>query len=161
MSEEINLKVVFIGNPGVGKRTIINLLLELKSLPIMAKNIPESVMKKGQLATATDIYNALLVSTTPELISSGKHTSFVQNANLIVFVVTKFRNMLACKQLINKLSELSPDAEFCVIANKQDLEESLDPTAAMKFFDLPTIGISAIMPEHREALVGFLNEFIK
>ena len=152
---------MFIGNKSVGKRTIINLLLELKSLPITSNNSIESIIKKGKLVTPTGIYNALLISTTPDLVSSGKHNSFIQNSNLIIFVVTKFRDMLACKKLVNTLKELSPYTGFCVIANKQDLEDTLNPTAAMKFFDLPTIGISAIITEHREALLNFISEFLK
>ncbi|MFX0136614.1 MAG: hypothetical protein ACFFDN_23450 [Candidatus Hodarchaeota archaeon] len=161
MSDDIDKKIIFIGDLGVGKRTIIHMLLELKILPFISKKGMESVIKKGKLSTSTNIFNAMLISITPDLIMSGKHNSFIHNSNLIVFVVTKFREMLKCKQHIDALRELSPNVEFCVIANKQDLEESLNPTAAMKFFELPTIGICAIMPEHRETLVNFLNEFIK
>jgi len=157
----MDLKIVFIGEPGVGKRTLIHMLLNLKILPFPSQKGMEYLMKKGIFNTPTKDFNALLIATIPDLVKSGKHDSFVQNSNLIVFVVTKFRDMLRCKQLIPKLQELTPNTEFCVIANKQDLEESLNPTAAMKFFELPTIGISAVMPEHRDALVNFLNEFIK
>ncbi len=161
VSDKLDLKIVFIGGFGAGKRTIIDLLLGLKSLPVITKKPILSVMKKGQLSTPSDVYNALLISSTPGLIETGKHDSFIQNANLFVFVVINFHEMLACKKMIGKLKEFSPDANFCVIANKQDLEKTLDPTAAMKFLELPTIGISAIMPEHREALINFLNEFLQ
>jgi len=159
LSGKIDLKIVLIGNIGVGKKAIIDMILELKSLPFPQGKGPESVIKKGELSTSSGIYNAMLISTTPDLVKSGKHNSFIQNSNLIIFVVTEFRDMLVCKQLIANLQELSPEATFLAIANKQDLEKSLNPTAAMKFFELPTIGISAIMPEHRDALIQFLTEF--
>ncbi|MHA1378172.1 MAG: hypothetical protein ACTSRG_07300 [Candidatus Helarchaeota archaeon] len=160
MSGEISLRIVFIGAVGVGKKAIINLILDLKSLPFPPGKSPESVIKKGNFVSNTINQEAMLISSTPDLVKSGKHNSFLQNAKLYVFVVTEFRDMVACKQLMATLSELSPEAQFCAIANKQDTEKSLNPNAAMKFFELPTIGISAIMPEHKEALTNFLSEFL-
>ena len=160
MSSKIELKIVFIGAVGVGKKTIIDLILKLKSLPFPTGKGPESVIKKGDLKTPKGVLNSMLISLTPDLVKSGKHSSFLQNCNLFVFVVTEFREMLACKQLINTLKEYSPEAEFCAITNKQDSEKSINPNAAMKFFELPTIGISALLPEHRDALIQFLIEFV-
>ena len=161
MSSEVALKILFVGNVGVGKKTLIDMILGLKSLPFPPGKSPPSVIKKGDFPSSTGNRNAMLLSVTPDIIKSGKQNQIIQNSNLIIFVSTEFRDMLVCKQLIPELQDLCPNAEFCVIANKQDAEKSLNPNAAMKFFELPTIGISAIMPEHRDALIQFINEFIK
>ncbi len=86
---------------------------------------------------------------------------FFSNTDLIIFVTNKFKDMLETSQIKQKLTDFLPNAQLAVIANKQDLNDSVDATQVINFFNLPVIGIVATNEDHREALLGFIKEFIE
>jgi len=153
-----NIKIALIGGLGVGKQTIINLILGLKTMPGMPTKSLKMLMKKGEILGT---YSALVVAGATEAIKSGEvKIEFFSNADLIIFVTNKFKDMLETSQIRKQLTDFLPNAQLAVIANKQDLNDSVDATQVINFFNLPVIGIVASTEEHREALLGFLKEFI-
>ena len=147
------LKILFVGAEEVGKRTIINLLLGLKTFP---GNGPITFNKTGNFGGHTNIE---LYSLTPNIINDKTQAEDLSGTSLIVAVVTKINNCISAKKALDKLGAMRPDIPTCVIANKQD-GEGMDPTAASKLFNLATIGICGMELGHQQALIDFLNEFL-
>ncbi len=54
-----NIKIALIGGLGVGKQTLINLILGLKTMPGMPTKPLKMLMKRGEILGG---YSALLVS---------------------------------------------------------------------------------------------------
>ena len=154
-----NIKIALIGNLGAGKQTIINLILGHKTIEGLPTKSLKMLMKKGEILNK---YNALLVAGATEAINSGDvKLDFFSNSDVVIFVTNKFKDMLATSQLKQKLMDFLPNAKYAVIANKQDLGDSVDATQVINFFNLPVIGIVATSPDHRDALLNFLDEFIQ
>lgn len=127
-------------------------------MPGMPIQPQKMLMKKGELL---DKYSALIVAGTTEAINSEEvKLDFFLNSDLILFVTYKFKDMLETSKLKQKLMDYLPNAKYAVIANKQDLDDSVDATQVINFYNLPVIGIVGTSPDHRDALVSFLNEFI-
>jgi len=153
-----NIKIALVGNSGVGKNAVINLILGLKTLPGLPTQSQKMFMKKGELMGK---YSALIVAGTTESINSEEiKLDFFSNTDLVLFVTYKFKDMLETSKLKQKLMDYLPNAKYAVIANKQDLDDSVDATQVVNFYNLPVIGIVSTNPDHRDALLNFLNEFI-
>ncbi|NHI92288.1 MAG: hypothetical protein EAX96_07270 [Candidatus Lokiarchaeota archaeon] len=153
-----NVKIALIGNLGVGKLTLINLILGLKNIEGLPNKSQKMLMKRGEIS---DKYSALIVSGATEAINSEElKLDFFSNSDIVIFVTYKFKDMLETSKIKEKIMNYLPNAQYAVIANKQDLADSVDATQVINFFNLPVIGIVATSPDHREALVNFLIEFI-
>jgi len=146
-------KILFLGEEEVGKRTIINLIIGNKTFPGFG---PITVKKVGNVGTHR---NVILYSLTPKLVQERQKMDEIPGTSLIVAVVTSIRNCVSTKKAMDEILKQIPNAQICVIANKQD-GDGMDPTAAMKLFNLATIGMSGKEEEHKETLIEFLNEFL-
>ena len=154
-----NIKIALIGNLGAGKQTIINLILGHKSIEGLPTKSLKMMMKRGEILNK---YSALLVAGATEAIKSEEvKIEFFNNSDVVIFITNKFKDMLETSQLKQKMMDYLPNAQFAVIANKQDLNDSVDATQVINFYNLPVIGIVATSPDHRDALINFLDEFIQ
>ncbi|MHA1784902.1 MAG: hypothetical protein ACTSVY_14705 [Candidatus Helarchaeota archaeon] len=153
-----NIKIALIGAMGVGKNTLTNLILGLKTIEGMPTKSQKMFIKKGELLGK---YSALIVAGATEAINSGDvKLDFFSNTDLVIFVTYKFKDMLSTSKLKEKIMDFLPNAQYAVISNKQDLDDSVDATQVVNFYNLPVIGIVATSLDHREALVNFLSEFM-
>ena len=153
-----DIKIALIGSSGVGKQTLINLILGLKTIPGMPTQSLKMVMKKGEILGK---YSSFIIAGTIEGINTGEiKMDFFADTDLVLFISYRFKDMLNTSKLKEKMKNYLPDARFAVIANKQDLDDSVDATQVVNFFNLPVIGLVAIDPDHRDSLLNFIDDIL-
>ena len=146
--------MAIIGEPQVGKTELIQLLndkAEVNGLTTKLRS-NESVFAFWEFQTS---------SSAPEKLEIFSR-SFLKNSkpfHRYLFVVTDstLDDVNRIKYSLRFLRESFPDTRFAIIANKQDLDESLSKSRIEKMTNLPTLEISAINPENRSRLVNFLS----
>jgi signal recognition particle receptor subunit beta len=157
------IKVAFIGETNVGKRTLVNLLFSGSSEPKAkgTKAKPEEsemIMKKGPIS---EKYNALLITIPNQMIESGK-TQFLSNTDVVLLVTNSvFKNVMATRKILDTVKGHLPNAHYGVIANKQDVSGAVDTEAIRKIFDLPIIPMAAIKSANYEDLKTFVINLIE
>lgn len=152
------IKIGFIGNKNVGKRTLLNLLFSGPSGKGQKPEDTEMVMKKGPIS---EKYNALLITLPNQMIESGK-TQFLSNTDIVILVnESVFKDVMATRKLLDPIKTILPKAKYGVIANKQDASGAVDVEAIRKVYDLPTIGMVATKSSEYEKLKSFVIELIE
>jgi len=157
------IKVAFIGETNVGKRSLVNLLFsesgstKMKG-PKVKPEESEMVMKKGSIS---EKYNALLITIPNQMIQSGK-TQFLSNTDIVVLVSNSiFKNVMATRKIFDVVQAILPNAVYGVIANKQDVSGAVDIEAIRKIYDLPIIPMVATNSLNYEDLKTFIISLIE
>ncbi|MHA1819439.1 MAG: ADP-ribosylation factor-like protein [Promethearchaeota archaeon] len=156
-------KISFIGAPAVGKTTLMRMLTQ------------KMINKRYQPTQGFDLgaihYNGLKL----KIWDFGGQKQYlkqyleqyIQGSDL-VFVVTDStpKNVLTTKELVEKTQEILPEdsCRIVALANKQDLPGHMEPKRVKDVLQIPTVGICAINPEHRDILldaIAWVMEEIK
>ncbi|MHA1266934.1 MAG: GTPase domain-containing protein [Candidatus Helarchaeota archaeon] len=152
------VKIAFIGAQGVGKRTVLNLLFTGTSNAGASVEESEMMMKKGPIS---EKYNALLLTMPNEMITSGK-TQFLSNTDVAIFVTSSvFKDVMATRKIYEEVKTILPNAQFGVIANKQDTSGAVEPDAIRKVYDLPILPLVATDAANYDMLKMFVIELIE
>ncbi|MFW9886803.1 MAG: GTPase domain-containing protein [Candidatus Thorarchaeota archaeon] len=158
MTEPIReIAIAIIGEPQVGKTELIHLLNDKAESSGIATRLKS---KDFDFA----IWELQTSSSTPEKLEIFSR-SFLRDSRpfyrylLIVTDSTK-EDVSHIKYSLRFLRESFPETRFAIVANKQDLDESLSKSHIEKMTNLPTLEISAIDPENRTRLVNFLSYLI-
>ncbi|MFX1299087.1 MAG: hypothetical protein ACFFD2_30035 [Promethearchaeota archaeon] len=150
------VKIAFVGNKNVGKRTCLNLLLG--GSPGSIADESDMMMKKGPISNE---YNSLLITLPNPMIESGK-TQFLSNTDVVLFVTESvFKDVMATRKIYEIIKPILPRARFGVIANKQDVSGAVEVDAIKKVYELPTIPMVGIDPQNSEMLKSFVIELVK
>ena len=151
------IKIAFIGDTEVGKRTLLNLLFSGSSDIRGKAEDSEMIMKKGPIS---EKYNALLITIPHQMIESGK-TQFLSNTDIALFVTSSvFKNVIGTRKILDMVKANLPKAHYGVIANKQDVSGAVDIEAIRKIYDLPIISMVAIDSSNYEKLKTFVEGLI-
>lgn len=151
------IKIAFIGDIEVGKRTLLNLLFTGSSETKGTPEESEMIMKKGPIS---EKYNALLITIPNQMIESGK-TQFLSNTDIALFVTSSvFKNVMGTRKLLDTIKTILPKARYGVIANKQDVSGAVDIEAIRKIYDLPIISMVATDSSNYEKLKTFVEGLI-
>jgi signal recognition particle receptor subunit beta len=150
------IKIAFIGDTEVGKRTLLNLIFsgssEVKGKPEESES--EMIMKKGPIS---EKYNALLITIPNQMIESGK-TQFLSNTDVALFVTSSvFKNVMGTRKILETVKTILPKAHYGVIANKQDVSGAVDIEAIRKIYDLPIISMVATDSSNYGKLKTFIE----
>ena len=141
------LKVVLIGLSGVGKTSITHLIegtpIPLKHLPTITYGISDLMISGDCQISVWDLAGQEQFRALWKKLLAGAD---------IVFLISDSQkeNVYATRDLYESYRKFAPDsARFFVIANKQDLPNSLPPKTIREIFQLPTFEMIAINPLNR------------
>jgi GTPase SAR1 family protein len=151
------ISVALIGEPGVGKTTIVKLI---------RRNIESH-------GTTYDINTDAISYTFWELQTSSSEperlavfsTSFLKQSvpyQQYLFIVSDSSKEDVDKITfsIDYLGQMFTKTRLVIVANKQDLENRLTTQQIEKIARLPTLEVSAINEAHRERLLNFISYLI-
>lgn len=158
MQEEKQIALALIGEPRVGKTTIVKLLDdEAKSrgttYQIKTEDISYTVW---ELQTSSSEPQRLEVFATSFLKNSPPFNRFV-----VIVSDSSKEDVNKIKYSVNFLRQVFPNTRLVVIANKQDLEDRFSSRRIEKMTKLPTLELSAIDQSHRDRLLNFISYLIE
>lgn len=154
IQEEVRVKIVFIGEPKVGKTTITK---------IVAKEPLQAHYEPSQVATikkvAFDKFEAMLWDFPGAGLEGKGWEQMIRGAG-VVFVVldSTLENAVRMKVLVNRIFEVAKGAAVFAIANKQDQNESGNPSILERVLGIPTYGLSATSDTAREDVINIIRE---
>ena len=157
-TEKKMVKIAFIGNTGVGKRTLLNLLFSGAGGTESPTEESEMVMKKGPIS---DNYNALLITLPNQMIESGK-TQFLSNTDVVLIVSDSvFKDVMATRKVYETVKAALPNAKYGVIANKQDVSGAVEGEAIAKVYEIATLTMIATDPANYDQLKNYIISLIE
>ncbi|MFX1316972.1 MAG: hypothetical protein ACFE9T_14010 [Promethearchaeota archaeon] len=160
----ISLKVLFVGEGGVGKTTIMDLFPGETILNI-DDDMNEIIEKSVEITNLGNIKQFILREIDLEdLISNAKHYKPLLSICDIICIITNSAasNLRRTKKLFLKLKKKVRKADFYIIANFQDLKEtSFDPKEIEETFGVKTYGFSAIQEDSAKNIFIIMNEILK
>ncbi len=160
-------KVLLVGEPGVGKTTIMG-LFPGETVLELDEDLNEIVQKPINVAGLSGLKQFMLREMDlEELIDNSKmHRPLLNSVDLILVVTNSAASNLGrTKKMYPSLKSKVKKADFYVIANFQDHKDSaFEPSKIEEAFELKTFGFSATEKEAQkrmfEIMVEILNESI-
>ncbi|NHI92509.1 MAG: hypothetical protein EAX96_08390 [Candidatus Lokiarchaeota archaeon] len=138
-------QVLFIGNPGAGKKSVIKLLSNFQEI--------DSINQKFHLLQGID---AIATACTFNDISTDED---LDPFDLILFVTdSKLRDVMTCGTFYNQVKHV--DKRFGLIANKQDEQGATKITAMEQIIDIPKCPSIAIKQDEQIILSKFITDLI-
>ena len=154
-------KVSIMGLPGVGKSTLVKMLTNQK---IPRNYVPTVALGFGDAQIGE--YKVSLWDLGGQDQFRFMWDSFLPVSNTILLVTDSTRaGVQKTKELVNKYSNFN-GSKLMVIANKQDLPNTLSPELCEKFLSsekriIKTYDMIAIEPMYREKILAIIKEAIK
>lgn len=149
-------KICFVGCPAVGKTTLMKMLSQ------------KMITKQYYPTQGFDLSSVVFDDYKLNVWDFGGQKAYLKHylsqyiyGSDLIFIVTDStpKNVLTTKELVEHAQSLIPD-EACrivALANKQDLPGALDPKRIKNILQIPTIGICAIDPTHRDILIDAIG----
>ncbi|MBN2230680.1 MAG: GTPase domain-containing protein [Candidatus Thorarchaeota archaeon] len=155
--EKKQIALALIGQPGVGKSTIVRLIDETVESRGTTYVIETDAVRYTFWELQTSSYE-------PERLSifstSFLNESIPYNRYLLIVTNSTQEDVNQLKYSKRYLRSLFPKTKFGIIANMQDLKDRLNRTRIEKMTSLPTLEISAINESHRSRLINFISYLI-
>jgi GTPase SAR1 family protein len=158
-------KILLVGEPGVGKTTILNLypgetILELD------EDLNEVLQKPIDISGVLKIKQVILRELDLQDLAdrSKLYRPLLNTVDAIIIVTNSAAsNLSRTKQLFSRLEPLVKKADFYIIANFQDLKEyAFEPKKIKKYFDgIKTIGFSANQDDSKDKFNLILKEILE
>jgi signal recognition particle receptor subunit beta len=152
--EEVRVKIVFIGEPKVGKTTIARIVANEPPLPTYEPSQVATIKK-----VAFDKFEAMLWDMPGAGLDGKGWEQMIRGAG-VVFVVldSTLENAVRMKVLVNRIFDVAKGAAVFAIANQQDLNESGNPSILERVLGVPTYGLSATSDTAREDTINIIRE---
>ncbi|MBS7249599.1 MAG: GTP-binding protein [Candidatus Freyarchaeota archaeon] len=152
------LKIAILGSSGVGKTSIMKLIIGEKPDPTYTPTIGVDI-KEFDL----DIKNMKLIfwdfSGQPHFRKLWQ--PFLEGTDIVILVTdSQTANLAETRAILQLVRTEKPDANILLIANKQDLPDANPPEKIEKYMGIRTYGIVAIDTKYREKVVETLKEII-
>jgi len=145
------LKVVLLGEGGVGKTTILNMLTGTQA---QHDHIPTLAVYVEQLESARLGPYSLAVWDFPgQEKMVPRWRDYLKGTDVVLLVVdSTLKNVMEMRKMIPIIRKWVEGAIIWAIANKQDLEDCLLPDTVERLLGVRTIGLVAIDPRNKEKL---------
>ncbi len=151
-------KVSFVGSGGVGKSTLLRLLFGKEPAPggytptiNVAVDSSETIQFGTFLCTIWDFAGQAVFQDLWSFYFSGTD---------VIFLVTdsSFRNVMQTKSLLRNIRKEAPAVPLFIIANKQDLPESMKADKIKRLLGAPTFQMVATDKTRREEFIRLMLE---
>ncbi|TFG31291.1 GTP-binding protein [Candidatus Thorarchaeota archaeon] len=151
-------KVSFVGSGGVGKSTLLRLLFGREPAPggytptiNVAVDSSETIQFGTFLVTVWDFAGQAVFQDLWSFYFSGTD---------VIFLVTdsSFRNVMQTKSLLRNIRKEAPAVPLFIIANKQDLPESMKAEKIKRLLGAPTFQMIATDKTRREEFIRLMLE---
>ncbi len=151
-------KVSFVGSGGVGKSTLLRLLFGKEPAPggytptiNVAVDSSETIQFGTFLVTVWDFAGQAVFQDLWSFYFSGTD---------VIFLVTdsSFRNVMQTKSLLRTIRKEAPAVPLFIIANKQDLPESMRSDKIKRLLGAPTFQMVATDKSRREEFIRLMLE---
>ncbi len=151
-------KISFVGSGGVGKSTLLRLLFGKEPAPggytptiNVAVDSSETIQFGTFLCTIWDFAGQAVFQDLWSFYFSGTD---------VIFLVTdsSFRNVMQTKSLLRNIRKEAPAVPLFIIANKQDLPESMKADKIKRLLGAPTFQMVATDKTRREEFIRLMLE---
>jgi small GTP-binding protein len=151
-------KVSFVGSGGVGKSTLLRLLFGKEPAPggyvptiNVAVDSSETIQFGTFLVTVWDFAGQAVFQDLWAFYFSGTD---------VIFLITdsSFRNVMQTKSLLRTIRKEAPAVPLFIIANKQDLPESMRSEKIKRLLGAPTFPMVATDKARREEFIRLMLE---
>jgi ADP-ribosylation factor related protein 1 len=151
-------KVSFVGSGGVGKSTLLRLLFGKEPAPggyvptiEVAVDSSETIQFGTFLVTVWDFAGQAVFQDLWSFYFSGTD---------VIFLITdsSFRNVMQTKSLLRNIRKEAPAVPLFIIANKQDLPESMKAEKIKRLLGAPTFPMVATDKTRREEFIRLMLE---
>ncbi len=145
------LKVVLLGEGGVGKTTILQMLMSQRAehdhIATMAVYVEQ--METTRLGP----YEIAVWDFPGQELMVPKWRDYLRGTDVVLIVTdSTLRNVMATRKLLPTIRKWTNNAMMWAIANKQDLKDCLLPDTVSRLLGLRTIGLVAIDPRNKDLL---------
>jgi ADP-ribosylation factor related protein 1 len=149
-------KVSFVGSGGVGKSTLLRLLFGKEPAPggyvptiNVAVDSSETIQFGTFLVTVWDFAGQAVFQDLWSFYFSGTD---------VIFLITdsSFRNVMQTKSLLRNIRKEAPAVPLFIIANKQDLPESMKAEKIKRLLGAPTFAMVATDKTRREEFIRLM-----
>lgn len=157
------LKIVIVGEPGVGKTTILKffpgdsiLSFDDADTPIEKKSVEvEGIQNVRQI----DFFKYTLESLIEEI---RFHLDVLKSADLVILVVSSgASNVGRTKKHVKKLKNFIREGRLVCLANMQDMKDvALEPAVIEKALGLKTYGFSARAPDSKTKFFQLIGQML-
>lgn len=151
-------KVSFVGSGGVGKSTLLRLLFGKEPAPggyvptiNVAVDSSETIQFGTFLVTVWDFAGQAVFQDLWSFYFSGTD---------VIFLITdsSFRNVMQTKSLLRTIRKEAPAVPLFILANKQDLPESMKAEKIKRLLGAPTFPMIATDKSRREEFIRLMLE---
>ncbi|MFW9768152.1 MAG: ADP-ribosylation factor-like protein [Candidatus Thorarchaeota archaeon] len=151
-------KVSFVGSGGVGKSTLLRLLFGKEPAPggyvptiEVAVDSSETIQFGTFLVTVWDFAGQAVFQDLWSFYFSGTD---------VIFLITdsSFRNVMQTKSLLRNIRKEAPAVPLFIMANKQDLPESMKAEKIKRLLGAPTFPMVATDKTRREEFIRLMLE---
>ncbi|MHA1654253.1 MAG: ADP-ribosylation factor-like protein [Candidatus Thorarchaeota archaeon] len=153
-----HFKVSFVGAGGVGKSTLLRLLFGKEPAP--GGYVP--TINVAVDASETIQFGTFLVTIWDFAGQAVFHDlwGFYFQGTDVIFLITdsSFRNVMQTKTLLRNIRKEAPAVPLFIIANKQDLPESMRADKIQRLLGAPTFPMVATDKSRREEFIRFMLE---
>jgi ADP-ribosylation factor related protein 1 len=149
-------KVSFVGSGGVGKSTLLRLLFGKEPAPggyVPTINVAVDSSETIQFGTfLVTVWDFAGQSVFQDL------WSFYFSGTDVIFLITdsSFRNVMQTKTLLRNIRKEAPAVPLFIIANKQDLPESMKSEKIKRLLGAPTFAMVATDKSRREEFIRLM-----
>jgi small GTP-binding protein len=151
-------KISFVGSGGVGKSTLLRLLFGKEPAPggyvptiNVAVDSAETIQFGTMIVTLWDFAGQAVFQDLWSFYFAGTD---------VIFLITdsSFRNVMQTKTLLRTIKKEAPAVPLFIIANKQDLPESMKSEKIQRLLGAPTFAMVAVDKTRREEFIRFMLE---
>lgn len=153
-----HFKISFVGSGGVGKSTLLRLLFGRDPAPggyvptiNVAVDSSETIQFGTFLVTIWDFAGQAVFQDL---------WSFYFQGTDVIFLITdsSFRNVMQTKTLLRNIRKEAPAVPLFIVANKQDLQESMKADKIKRLLGAPTFPMVGTDKARREEFIRFMLE---
>lgn len=153
-----HFKVSFVGSGGVGKSTLLRLLFGKDPAPggyVPTINVSVDSSETIQFGT----FMVTIWDFAGQAVFQDLWGFYFQGTD-IIFLVTdsSFRNVMQTKTLLRSIRKEAPAVPLFIVANKQDLPESMKADKIQRLLGAPTFPMVATDRSRREEFIRFMLE---
>ncbi|MHA1383007.1 MAG: ADP-ribosylation factor-like protein [Candidatus Helarchaeota archaeon] len=155
--KELRPKIALVGFSGVGKTTITRLIraedIPMRHVPTITGDV--ATIKLGHI-------NLYLWDFAGQEKYSFVWNKFIKGADSVILILDSSpKNVRESKFFIELIKKEEPHARIAIVANKQDLPESMSPEEIENYLGYKTYPMIAIDPDNRESMLNIIAETVK